>query len=102
MAATKNIKTGKIEYSMRTETGASYSPVFSDHWIICNRPTAMIINLPPVANSSGIEFEISNINIGQVIVDGNGSELINTSLTQVINQWETLNIRCNGTIWIIL
>jgi hypothetical protein len=89
--------TGKV--SVVTDTvnlDASYETV------VCNKGTAMSVNLPAVASSTGRKYTIKNKGAGVVTVDGNGAELIDNAATQALNQWQSLRIVSDGAIWVIV
>jgi hypothetical protein len=59
--------------------------------VICNKTTPMTITLP-AANGSKRLYEIKNIGIGAVVVDGNGADTIDGDLTQTLGQHEAISI----------
>lgn len=69
----------------------TYNASMTDELIICNKVTAMTVNLP-AATGSGHKLAVANINAGQVTVDGNLSETINGETTQLIDQWACMDI----------
>lgn len=92
-------KTGFL--SVRTET-ATYTVLTGDDIVVCNKTSAMTVNLP-VASGSGRVLIISNINTGIVTVDGNSSDTIDGSATVNIIQWEALQIVDYATnAWVIV
>lgn len=78
-----------------TTLGASHGAVW------CNSASAFTVTLPAAASSTNYRYDITNIGAGVVTVDANGAELISGQTTQTLNQWDTLVIRCNGSIWAI-
>jgi len=80
--------------------------VSSDYTILVNCSSANItITLPAISSCVNKIYNIKKIdNTGYtVIVDGNTSETIDGSLTQIIyTQYESLTIQNNGTNWYIL
>lgn len=61
--------------------------------------------LPTAADNTTrkITFIKADAGVGRVIIDGEGGELINAGLTQVIAaQYNTLTVQCNGTGWFIV
>lgn len=80
----------------------SYTATSSDFVIICNKATAMTINLP-AASGSGKVYHIKNVNIGQVTVNGHDTDTIDGELTQTTEQWENITIIDYKTgVWAIL
>jgi hypothetical protein len=65
--------------------------IYSQYHIICNKATAMTVNLPP-ATGSGRHYYIKNVGAGVVTVDGNASETIDGATTKTISQFESLEI----------
>lgn len=70
--------------------------------VVCNKGTAMTVNLPAVASNAGREYIIKNKGAGVVTVDANASELIDSATTQTLNQWQSTHLVCDGTIWVIV
>lgn len=70
--------------------------------VVCNKGTAMTVNLPAVATNAGREYIIKNKGAGVVTVDANASELIDSATTQTLNQWQSTHLVCDGTIWVIV
>ena len=73
---------------IKTDT---YTILKGDEIIICNKGTAMTINLP-LATGSGRIFDIKNIGAGTVTIDGNTTDEIDGQTTQEINQWDSIKI----------
>jgi hypothetical protein len=81
---------------------ATYTISATDNTIICNKTTAMTINLP-AASGSGKTYLIKSIGLGAVTIDGDSSDTIDGELTQIINQWEGLNIiDYAANTWVII
>ncbi len=59
----------------------TYTVLLSDHIIICNKATAMTVNLP-AATGSGRQYSISNVGAGMVTIDGDSSDTIDGLTTQ--------------------
>jgi hypothetical protein len=59
--------------------------------VICNKETAMTINLP-AASGGGRIYYIKNIGAGEVTVDGNSTDLIDGVETQSLLQWFAITI----------
>lgn len=79
-----------VNYKSRTEIN-TYNVVTNDCVIICNKATAMTINLQ-AASGSGRFLVISNIGAGMVTVDGNSSDTIDGLTTQTLNQYDSMEI----------
>lgn len=80
----------------------TYTISKSEFVIVCNKSTAMTINLP-TATGSKIVLIIKNINTGAVTVDGSSTDTIDGSYTQTINQWDSILIQDYAVgQWIIL
>ena len=62
----------------------------------------MTANLP-AATGSGRILYIKNIGLGNVTVDGNGSDTIDGEFTQILYQYEAIPIQDIASgIWIVL
>ena len=85
---TTKTKGMKRTVAVKTDT---YTATVNDEVIICNKGTAMTINLP-VASGSGQTFDIKNIGAGTVTIDGNTSDTIDGETTQEITQWDSINV----------
>ena len=79
-----------VQYRIRVEID-TYNVVANDCVIVCNKATAMTVNLQ-AASGSGRFLVIANIGAGLVTVDGNSSDTIDGSLTQTLNQYDTVQI----------
>ena len=62
-----------------------------DGVIICNSTTAFTVTLP-VASGSGQIYFIKNINTGAVTLDGNSGDIIDVATTQILGQWDAMQI----------
>jgi hypothetical protein len=82
----------------------NYTATSDDYTIICNRSSgAMQVDLPAAAGCAGRIYVVKNITAQTVVVDANGTETIDGSLTVSIStQWNALTIQSNGTNWVIL
>ena len=68
-------------------------------------PASITISLPAAASSNGLVFRIKKIDgsAHQVILDANGTELIDGAETfNLIYQYQAVDLACNGTAWYIL
>jgi len=59
--------------------------------VICNKATAMTVNLPS-ATGSGRRLYIKNINNGIITVDGNASDTIDSLTTQTLDNGNCMQI----------
>lgn len=84
-ASNKNI----LKVVIVTDT---YTVLAIDETIVCNKVTPFTVTLPTAV--VGTKFEISNINIGDVTVEGIGSDTIDEELNQIVSYGDTMNIRC--------
>lgn len=69
--------------------------------IICNKATAMTINLPTAVGNTGVSYFITSINTGIITIDPNGSETIQGDSTFDLYEDETLCIVSDGSNWIV-
>ncbi|MCK5020356.1 MAG: hypothetical protein KAS32_25185 [Candidatus Peribacteraceae bacterium] len=61
------------------------------------------IHLPTAVGNQGKIFNIKNIGVNKVIVDGASTELIDGSLTQTINhRWSCMDIQSDNIGWYII
>jgi len=79
---------------------ANYTLTLSDYTVDCNG--TFTITLPTAVGITGRIYNIKNTGTGIITVDGNGSELIDGELTQLVHQWENLQIQSTGAGWIAL
>jgi hypothetical protein len=114
--ATKTLTAGKlvkagVGNTLVTTTGGTiggittvvdtYQVLTSDETVICNKATNFTVTLPVAV--VGQKFDIKNIGVGVVTIDGAGTDVIDGETTQSITQWENLTIQCNAANqWIIL
>lgn len=88
-------------YRLNIQT-ATYTALATDDLIICNKSSAMTINLP-AASGSGKKLVIKNINTGTVTVDGNSSDTIDGETTQSLYQWEGIQlIDYAANVWVVV
>jgi hypothetical protein len=79
----------------------TYSILASDETVICNRTTAFTATLP--AAVTGQRFNIKNINIGTVTVEGDSSDTIDGQLNQTLGQWDSMTVVCQAAnTWVII
>lgn len=87
--------------------GPSYSTTKSDQILVVNDDTAgeaVTILLPPAVENKNRELIIKKYgSTGNVIVDGNGAETIDRSLTYtMVNQYDIIGLKCDGVEWYIV
>ena len=87
--------------NVRTVTDTT-TETATDGLIVCDRGTAMTVNLL-AATGSGRGREVASIGVGVVTVDANGVETINGETTQALQQGEAIRIRdyASGK-WVII
>ena len=84
---------------------SNYTVTNEDNTISVNASSATTITLPPVATSVTQIFIIKRDDamVNNVIVDGNGSEMIDDSLSKtLLNPSDSITIQSTGTKWIII
>lgn len=90
---------------MRTET-ANYTAVLTDDVILVDASGgAVTITLPAAADRTGKQYDIKKIDSSgnAVTIDGDGSETIDDSLTNIIGaQYNSVTIVSDGTEWWII
>lgn len=78
----------KMSTTTKTDT---YAVLATDETVVCNKGTAMTVNLP-ASLGDGRRVFIKNIGAGVVTVDGNASETIDGETTQSLAQWECIEV----------
>lgn len=69
---------------------------------ICNKGSAMTLNLPAATGSKKMYF-VKNIGVGVATLEGDGAETIDGAGNQALNQWDALIVVDYAAgIWIIL
>ena len=79
----------------------TYAVGSTDNIVICNKASAMTVNLPTAVGYNGI-LTIKSIGAGAVTVDGNGSETIDGDTTQVLGQYDCIDIVSDNDKWSII
>jgi hypothetical protein len=99
---TKKVALSTLFRPLITTKTATYNATANDDIIVCNKTTAMSINLP-AATGTGKRLTIKNINIGTVTVDADTTELIEGELTQDLLEGECIMIidYANGK-WLVV
>ena len=95
------VDSNQVIYTIVPKTD-TYTATVNDHVIICNKGTAMTINLLTAVGNSGLMIRIKSIGAGVVTVDGNASETIDGETTQTVNQYDLLEIVSDGANWVII
>jgi hypothetical protein len=83
--------TGGILGTITTVTD-TYTVLYNDQTIICNKATAFTVTLPTAV--VGQRFNFKNIGVGTVTLEGAGSDTIDGDLNQAIYQWEGVQVIC--------
>lgn len=91
---------GTITTSYVTKS-ANYTLISGDTLIECNSNT-FTITLPTASGISGKIYIIKNTGTGIITIDPDGTETIDSELTQTITQFDAIWIQSNGTNWIII
>lgn len=111
MSYSSNTNTWTISGNLVTSSGVTVKTnIVTDtvnldssyHTVICNKGTAMSVNLPAVASNTGREYRIANKGAGVVTVDPNASEAIGNGTTLTLNQWQSCIIVSDGVQWLVL
>jgi hypothetical protein len=67
--------------------------------VLCNKGTAMTVNLPAASGVTNRYYWIRNIGAGTATIDPNSSEQIDGSSTKALATGEGCVIVCDGTAW---
>lgn len=70
--------------------------------VVCNKGSAMTVNLPAVASSAGLVYFVANKGAGDATLDPSGAETIGAGATKVMAQWKGAIIACDGATWNVL
>ena len=111
-AAIETLLTGVITSHTHTSDGvanpssrvvtATTTELTTDNLIVCNKATAMTVNLLAASGSNRIR-QIANINDGTVTVDGDTGDTINGELTQSLGNADCMDIKDYAAgKWVIL
>lgn len=98
---------GSLVSGVTTITASTYTADKAYPIILADSttPASITIGLPAAASSNGLVFRIKKIDgsAHQVIIDANGTELIDGEETfTLIYQYQAVDLACNGTAWYIL
>lgn len=80
-----------IAYAIRIVTDTT-TELATDHTIVCNKPTAMTVNLLAATGSRRMRI-ISSVGVGVVTVNGDGGDTIDGELTQELYEQDTMDIQ---------
>jgi hypothetical protein len=95
---------GSISLSIITKT-ANYTATSSDYTILCNKSSAMNLNLPTAVGITGRIYVIKKISgaSADVTINPNGSQTIDGAGTYVITiQYDRITVQSDGANWFIL
>lgn len=74
-----------------------------DYTLVVNSSSSVIVSLPTAASVPNRLFNIKRKGAGSVVLDPNGSELIDGAATANIRQqWDNMQIQSDGTEWFII
>jgi len=90
--ASGNLKTTKGRVGKITTVTDTYIVLVTDETVVCNKPTLFTVTLPVAV--PGQIFCLMNIGAGQVTVKGNGTDTVNGQNTQLLDQDETMDVKC--------
>jgi len=98
---------GRVQaLTTKTNADSPYTATTSDWTILCDATSgAITVNLPAATNHTGRVYNIkkTDSSTNNVTVDGNASETIDGSTTQVLySQWDSITIQCDGSNWHII
>lgn len=82
-----------------TLTDTATLTLYQKGYIICNKGTAMTLNLPTITGNLGLEYNIINVGAGTVTLDPNSSETIVGGATMDVLTDESFNILATATEW---
>lgn len=84
-----------------TNATDTYTILYTDETVICNKATAFTVTLPTAV--VGQKFTIKNINTGLVTIDGDSTDTIDDTETKTLSQWDSMTIQCNvANKWVII
>lgn len=78
---------------------ADYSLVSTDHIIVGNSASTIVLTLPDASSNTSREYIIKNKNTGTLTVDGTSAGLIDGTNTTTIAQYSALTLISDGTTW---
>jgi hypothetical protein len=90
-AQTKKITLKNLFKAYMNTVVDTYTVLDYDDVVVCNKTTAMTLNLP-AATGSGRKLTLKNIGAGRVTVDPNAVELIEGETTQTLIEGECIMI----------
>ena len=93
------ISLGGITLPQVSITGA-YTVLSTDFLIDCTS-NSFTVTLPTAIGIAGKIYQIKNSGSGTIVVDGNGSQTIDSSLTKSLSPSDVLQISSNGANWLV-
>lgn len=91
---------------IETVTASSHSPSSDEYTILCDASSnAITVNLPSASSSNKRILNIKKIDssANKITIDANSSEQIDGALTaEIVAQYESLTIQCDGSNWWII
>ena len=91
--------TGNIHTTIKTITSTTSLSINDANMVVCNSSSDFTVTLPTA--TTGVTYMIKNINTGTVTIDGYSTLLIDDMSDIDIEQWESVTLVSNGTIWLI-
>lgn len=67
--------------------------------VVCNKATAMTLNLPTISGNTGLKYGVINIGAGTVTIEPNGAETIVGDANFDLYQDESITIFATSTEW---
>ena len=89
-----------IQVKAVTSTSVSYTILPTD-WLVIADTAAVTLTLPPAADQTQV-FVIKNTSVGNITLDGDGSETIDGAATKVIATTSSLTVASDGSNWVII
>lgn len=99
-----NLEEGETTTTSIDDTDSPYTALGTDTVILADDTSgAITINLPAAASNSGKVYTVVKLSASNAVtIDGNSTETINGSLTQVLSrQYDTMKIVCDGSNWLV-
>jgi hypothetical protein len=94
---TITLSTPNVQITTYTDTSSTTAA--KQGMIICNKATAMTLNLPTITGNLGLKYGICNIGAGTVTIEPNGAETIMGDTNFDLYQDESLTIFASATEW---
>ena len=87
-----------LAYAAKT---ANYTLVAADYLINCTA-NSFTVTLPTAVGIEGKHYVVKNSGTGSITLDGDGTETIDGSLTQVFTQYTAIHVVSDNANWIII